>query len=210
MGANVNKNGVIDCSPIENYNVASILQDDINVGENLLKNTYFTSDISAYCTVDNARTFQGLPSVKISQSGNESNVYRGYSQTLTQLQPGDTVTASVWIYREAGSTFDGGFEIRLYQYHNDGTTNWSGFSPSLSNWPVDTWIQVKKTYILDPNLNSPVFSLNIVKNGTYWFAAPKVEYGSIATPWSPAPSDNMGPTLSTIINPIELNTFYEI
>lgn len=211
MGGNFQENGILNCSPLEGYNVASIKNDGININNNLLKNTYFTSNPSAYCIVDNTRLFQGLPTIKINQIGNTSNVYRGYSQSLPGLLPNETITASVWIYREKDSTFDGSYEMRVYQSHNDGSaTNWAGFAPSLANWPTDKWIKVQRTYILDSNLSSAVFNLNVVKNGTYWIAAPKVEYGNIATPWCPAPSDYFFPQLEVLTNPIETNNIYEI
>lgn len=211
----ITKEGVMNLSIIENDCVPKIYKEDISLNTNILKNTFWTTNPSTYAVIDPDRTFYGLPSVKISQSGNTSNVYRGYTQTVEGVKSGDVVTASVWLYREVGSAFDSSFEMRIYQNHNDGSaTNWTGFVPSLSSWTPGEWFKVEKTYTLDLNLSAAIFSMNVVKNGTYWFAAPKVEFGNKSTPWMPNETDSIYKQLNlenlTYTTPAMANNFIEL
>lgn len=128
--------------------------------------------------------WEGVPVLKLSQSGNTSTVYRGFSQTLYGLKAGDVVTLSAWIYTENKAGFDSGSEFRIYQTHNDGSANnWAGIS-WLSSQVDGKWCFHKKTYTLDSTLSTAVLNFNVVKNGTYWVTGLKVEYGDIATPYS--------------------------
>lgn len=146
--------------------------------------------------------------MKISAIGKTENIYAGYTQDIPNLEAGDTVTVSAYVYRKSDHGIDEGCEMRLYQIHNDSSANnWSGFSPGLSetSWPFNKWIKVEKTYILDSNFKQGVLSFNITKNGTYWLAAPKVEYGNKSTLFIPD-----GISAQTEQAPSFANEFYEI
>lgn len=213
--AEVNKQGVFQGTMIEENGNVRILENDVTVGANLVKGSFFTSDYNAYTTVDTNFLFNGMPTLKISTSGNTSNTYRGYSQTITGLKAKDHVTVTVWVYRKDDHGIDSGCEMRLYQTHNDGSANnWTGFTPST--WPNNTWIKLQKTYILDNNFASGNLSFDVIKNGTYWISAPKVELGDISTPWVPHVEDitytrlGFASTNPNIHDPIKAEDFYEI
>lgn len=149
-----------------------------------------------------------MPTIKISTTGNTSNSYRGYFQTIPNLKAGDVVTVSAYIYRNSNHGIDGTCEMRLFQSHNDSSAyNWSGFFPGITEtaWPYNKWKKVEKTYTLDSNLKDGILNFNVTKNGTYWLAAPKVEYGNKSTPFIPD-----GIPAQTEQAPSFANEFYEI
>lgn len=74
----VNKKGIWQNGLIEQDGNAKIYGEDLIINENLVPNAYFTKDNGQYATVDNIMTFQGMPTIKISTTGNTSNSYRGY------------------------------------------------------------------------------------------------------------------------------------
>lgn len=158
-----------------------LLHYDFEIGNNLAcikGQTYAVEDTTHVL-------WEGVPVLKLSQSGNTDTVYRGFSQTLYGLKAGDVVTLSAWIYTENKAGFDSGSEFRIYQTHTDGSANnWAGIS-WLSSQVDGKWCFHKKTYTMDSTLSQAVLNFNVVKNGTYWVTGIKVEYGDIATPYSP-------------------------
>ena len=137
-------------------------------------------------TVDNTtHPFPGHgPIYKLSQSGNTSLVYRGLTETVSGVKPGDVISLSCWIYTENKASLDSGSELRCYQTKsNGGTTNWSGIS-WISSQVDGQWCYHSRQYTLDSDMASTVFNANVVKNGTYWITGIKVEYGSKATNWT--------------------------
>ena len=159
---------------------------------NLIEDSIFSANItSSYVYRDSSRLFNGKPSLRITRSGATSYTYIGWERTVTNVKAGDTIYASAWVYIEDPSSIDSGCEWRVYQTHNDGTANnWSGWYSS-SLFKKDTWVRVGRSYTLDTNLSSAIFSMNVVKNGTYWIAEPKVEFGTKPTTWCPHTSDSM-------------------
>ena len=159
---------------------------------NLIEDSIFSANItSSYVYRDSSRLFNGKPSLRITRSGATSYTYTGWERTVTNVKAGDTIYASAWVYIEDPSSIDYGCEWRVYQTHNDGTANnWSGWYSS-SLFKKDTWVRVGRSYTLDTNLSSAIFSMNVVKNGTYWIAEPKVEFGTKPTTWCPHTSDSL-------------------
>lgn len=150
-----------------------------NINDNLLP--AFPANASNGVSIDNTtHPFPGATVYKLTQSGNESNVYKGIDYTIPELKAGDLVTLSCWIYTENKASLDNGAELRIYQIHTDSTTNWSGINWRSSH--VDgEWQFYSKTYTLDSNLSQAHFNCNVVRNGTYWITGIKVEYGDTAT-----------------------------
>ena len=141
----------------------------------------FSADSSQGVSIDNTtHPFNLGPIYKLSQSGNTSNVYRGLSYTIPGLKAGDVIWMSCWIYTENKASVDAGSEFRIFQRHTDETINWNGY-----NWinpqTDGKWCYHSKKYILDSNLSSAVFNINIIKNGTFWITGIKVEHGNNTT-----------------------------
>lgn len=140
---------------------------------------------STYAVRDNTMTCNGLPSLKINQTGNTSNVYRGWSQDITsRVSAGETVTLSFYMYTADKSTIDNGVELRIYQVLTTGTTDWTGIGWSSSVHVDGKWIKYTKTYTLSTNLKTAIANLQVVKNGVFWVSGIKVEKGSVATPYT--------------------------
>ena len=166
--------------------------------ENLVNNSDF-SNLATTGTVirDETVLFHGHPTCKISRTGATSNTYTGWSSQnlLSRLTPGTKVTASVWVYRESTHEIDSGCEWRMYQRYNNGaSTDWTGFY-FASDWPIGEWKRFTHTYTVRSDISGAFLNFNVVKNGTYWLAEPKVEIGEKATNWSPSVTD----ALSTIM-----------
>lgn len=191
-------------SPLEVKEISKglILHYPLNRGgwgqENLVNNSDF-SNLATTGTVirDETVLFHGHPTCKISRTGATSNTYAGWtSQDLfSRLTPGTKVTASVWVYRENTHGIDSGCEWRMYQRYNNGaSTDWTGFY-SASNWSIGKWERFTHTYTVRSDVSSAYLNFNVVKNGTYWLAEPKVEIGEKATSWSPSVTDTFATTM---------------
>ena len=159
---------------------------------NLIEDSSFLTDATSGSVYrDSSRLFNGRPTLKITRSGATSLTYTGWSRTVTNVKAGDTIYASAWVYIEDPSSIDSGCEWRVYQTHNDGTANnWSGWYSS-SLFKKDTWVRVGRSYTLDTNFSSAVFNMNVVRNGTYWIAEPKVGFGTKPATWCPHTSDSL-------------------
>ena len=165
---------------------------------NLVNNSDF-SNLATTGTVirDETVLFHGHPTCKISRTGATSNTYTGWSSQdlFSRLTPGTKVTVSVWVYRENTHGIDSGCEWRMYQRYNNGaSTDWTGFY-SASDWPIGEWKRFTRTYTIRSDVSGAFLNFNIVKNGTYWLAEPKVEIGEKATSWSPSVTDTLTTTM---------------
>lgn len=212
MAANFNKNGVIDCTPIECSDTVNIMKNDIVVGENLLKNmntfNLSGSDYPSYST----RTLGKI----IVSSNTRGNAYQWCQNNMTPTYL-DIISTT--------KTFSFSIDVKTI-----------GFNPTMSiSFGIDFrksdhTNQVSGRFNLDPQYDGQWhrYSTIITANnaGQTWslistsftncngviieYKNIKLEEGPIATPWCPALLDSMGPTPPTMINPIEANNFYEI
>lgn len=160
--------------------------------ENLVPNSdynnYTTTPTSSGVSLDYSVLWNGMPTLKLSQSGNTSNVYRGFGvNILNSLTKGEKYTMTVYAYTKDKSLLDSGMEVRIYQQRANGaSTLWGNLSYSLIN---NSWVKIQGTYTIDTNATNAIVNMQIIKNGTVWFSPVKVEKGSVATPWVPNPSD---------------------
>ena len=159
-----------------------------NLVPNSNYNNYTATPNSAGASLDSSVLWNGMPTLKLSQSGNTTNVYRGFSvNILNSLTKGEKYTMTVYAYVKDKSLLDSGMEVRIYQRRANGaSTLWGNLRYSLVN---NSWVKIQGTYTIDTNATSAVVNMQIVKNGTVWFSPVKVEKGSIATPWCPNPAD---------------------
>lgn len=161
-----------------------------NLVPNSNYNNYTATPNSAGASLDSSVLWNGMPTLKLSQSGNTTNVYRGFSvNILNSLTKGEKYTMTVYAYVKDKSLLDSGMEVRIYQRRANGaSTLWGNLRYSLVN---NSWVKIQGTYTIDTNATSAVVNMQIVKNGTVWFSPVKVEKGSIATPWIPNSSDTL-------------------
>lgn len=159
-----------------------------NLVPNSNYNNYTATPNSIGASLDSSVLWNGMPTLKLSQSGNTSNVYRGFSvNILNSLTKGEKYTMTVYAYTKDKSLLDSGMEVRIYQQRANGaSTLWGNLSYSLIN---NSWVKIQGTYTIDTNAINAIVNMQIVKNGTVWFSPVKVEKGSISTPWCPHKND---------------------
>ncbi|MBK0348718.1 hypothetical protein JDW15_08825 [Aerococcaceae bacterium zg-ZJ1578] len=124
----------------------------------------------------NAETYQGLVVKK------RSGLWRGISQAVP-VKVGEVYTFSTYVKTDKTDE-----TIRFYSTHN-GTGNPATTDVSTKILPVsDEWQRVNVTFKVTKSGNiSP--RLERTNEGTIWVAGLKLERGSIATDWTPAPED---------------------
>ncbi|NEW68828.1 gp58-like family protein, partial [Facklamia sp. 253] len=126
-------------------------------------------------TID-AETYQGLVVKK------RSGLWQGISQAVP-VKVGEVYTFSTYVKTDKTDE-----TIRFYSTHN-GTGNPATTDVSTKILPVsDEWQRVNVTFKVTKSGNiSP--RLERTNEGTIWVAGLKLERGSIATDWTPAPED---------------------
>ena len=156
----------------------------------------------------------------------ERQDYTGTSRTLVYkkidsskfelLKKGETVTISAWIYINSDKTLDShannNLFVRLCYLNSTGTTSTKDYGVRWDTIEKDKWIKVSHTFTLDKDVvdgsdNNFLVALN--RNGSIRVAKPKMEIGTKATDWSPAPED-IDNSITTVSNKVsELTTDLE-
>lgn len=167
--------------------VAGSMQIDSN---NLLFNATWGGntlgwDISG--TRDTVTRFKGYNSIKVEQTGNTSDVYRGVWQNKTyanRSQVGEVWTASVYVMTNDWYTFDGpiGLEIEFL----DSAGNRAGIR-SMTWFPDvnNTWTRLSVTGTAPTNTAKINVIMWVRRNGRAWFACPMIQRGSFLTEFTP-------------------------
>lgn len=171
-------------------------------GNNLLQDSDFPTGTKKWnlcngkATVDTKTQFRGRNSIKIVGASNAT------SERLNPLQayysvhtPGETLTLRVWLmcpdvtkiannvlvyiaYRNASGDAIGNHELRVSPASFTAAGNNKWFAVVVTG-KTDNAGCVRNTMILSPN--NP--------NATIYVSSPKLEYGTVPTDWSPAPTD---------------------
>ena len=162
---------------------------------NILPYSDFSNIVdNEYVFIDTSKTFNGAPTIKITANGFTSNSYKGWNSVNLKnyLTPGAKYTVSIWVYVPSNNGIDIGWEWRMYQKYNNGnSTDWTGFYPSVSSVPKDTWVKYSKVYTVRDDMTAAYFNMNVIRNGTYWISKPKIEAGEIATSYVPNSIDSI-------------------
>ena len=163
------------------------------MNENLLKNTRFAADTARWVlgtnvTRDPTRTLNGCVAIKSEQGGLASDSWRGvYNSPYIPCLPGDKFTASVWVYIEDYTTFDGLKCVLEVNYHNTSNarvqTGSASFAPTAAHNGKWTRVVLHTTASNENTANCRIYPF-VQRNGTAWFACPKLERGSVATPYT--------------------------
>ncbi len=170
-------------------------KDGTDYTQNLLLGSEFpvadrwTTEINV--TIDTDRTFEGRNSVKCAQSGLTANAYRGILQSYdTNLREGDEFTASAWYYCENPAEVDGyaALEIQVF----NGSERIKTGQTHLDLTKAGEWRQAHTTVTIPKEATHFAVALYLSRNGTVWFASPKLERGVNERPvWSPNPADRI-------------------
>lgn len=168
-----------------------------NYTPNLLANSDFKSkghwSFGANVAIDPTHKHEGRNSVKSAQSGLTGNGFRGISRYYSEdVKEGDVFTASIWVYAEDISTIDSSVNLEIWGYKDSsrvGTVAAVSIKPTKAN----EWQHFHVSHKMPATANRANLYAYVTKNGTVWFASPKLERGNNPSPvWSPAESEMKG------------------
>ena len=191
MSAKFNKNGVVNCTPIDGFDKVSIMKNDVIVGENLLKDTYTFKD-----WVQNNSAVSLIP-----------NCYNGATATFS---------TSAWSYYfqncsfEAGKTYTISAKVKCEVGKYVAFFTFSGNGQGFHNFTTDDWEDYSYTFTISESRTGIVRLENAGSTNGLYVALMKLEEGSKATPWCPNPADGFGNTPDTYKNPIQAKDFIEL
>ena len=169
---------------------------------NLVKNSAFLYgkepwNFGANVTLDTTKTFNGHPSVKSSQSGLTTDVWRGCSNHNLPLNPtdfknGETYTFSCYYYVEDKTSIDSGITLGIKGETLNSTSNVSIASTgvSTSNIIENNWTRISRTITLTQDYYNCYIYAFVTRNGTAWFTDFKLEKNNKVSQWTPAFEDN--------------------
>ncbi len=168
-----------------------------NYTPNLLTNSDFNSrghwSFGTNVVIDPTHKHEGRNSVKSAQSGLTANNFRGMSYYYSEnVKEGDVFTASIWVYAEDISTIDSSVNLEIWGYKDSsrvGTMAAVSIKPTKAN----EWQHFHVSHKMPATANRANLYAYVTKNGTVWFASPKLERGNNPSPvWSPAESEMKG------------------
>lgn len=168
-----------------------------NYTPNLLANSDFNSrghwSFGTNVVIDPTHKHEGRNSVKSAQSGLTANNFRGMSYYYSEnVKEGDVFTASIWVYAEDISTIDSSVNLEIWGYKDSsrvGTMAAVSIKPTKAN----EWQHFHVSHKMPATANRANLYAYVTKNGTVWFASPKLERGNNPSPvWSPAESEMKG------------------
>lgn len=217
--AEVNKQGVFQGTMIEEGGNVRILGEDLTIGVNLLKNSYHIGNDSGNDLTVSAMTYNGIDGYRLHKTSHggwgsyiaflvdysnlDPTKHYSFSVYAVNLIPNQQRTIELFLasanstnvfYNKKSLTVTN--ELQLLTVNN--------FTPS-NNWPTDS------------NYSAWGWHCNINTIETDIFIAkPKLEKGSVATPWVPNSADAAYSKLgfatanTNIHDPIKAEDFYEI
>jgi len=148
--------------------------------------------LHANSVVDTGKTLFGCSSVKVTESGNAADVWRGMLTLSTSRIPsvaGDVWMGSAYVFVQDYTTFAGSAVAVEVSYYNAAGTclvSRAGvlFPTSAHNgkW---TRIAVTDTTPAPADTASVGIFMYVRRNGTCWFACPQLEKDTVVTDWVP-------------------------
>ena len=148
--------------------------------------------LHANSVVDTGKTLFRCSSVKVTESGNAADVWRGMLTLSTSRIPsveGDVWMGSAYVFVQDYTTFAGSAVAVEVSYYNAAGTclvSRAGvlFPTSAHNgkW---TRIAVTDTTPAPENTASVGIFMYVRRNGTCWFACPQLEKDTVVTDWVP-------------------------
>lgn len=168
--------------------------------DNLLTNSATFSGYSIGGTLDTTETYYGCNSVKTNKAWWGPYINLKDIITKNNLSVGDTVTYSIM----AKTNFNGTCNFTLFRAASSGicsfsksfiANEWQKLSVTFSITDYALTSMTARLECNTPNTGSPNYYLNTGENNYMWFAQPKLELSSTATPWCPNSSDILYSTL---------------
>ena len=122
---------------------------------------------------------------------------------------GETYTFSAWVKNDSSSA--GRIDLEIYQWNANGENKQNGSSSDVSVWvsPGEEKRLVFTKTLLSDTTRVNMHARNRDRYGivTYWTKMAKVEKGTIATPWTPAPEDTQYIVDNTQMNRLQDGSF---
>ena len=139
----------------------------------------------------------GCHVVSNSATGLTSLNIRSFFSNLIPCKVGDTFTLSCWVKVKDVSAFDYGVTFIIDEYDDANTRlAWQDTDPAVTagtnkvTFESDKWTYCTANYTIRKEGTTKLgIRLCIFKNGEIAFKLPKLEKGSKATDWTPAPED---------------------
>ena len=167
-------------------------------GRNYIKNSIFTNGLTHWeqiysvSSIDKAFLFNNHATLKLSASGLTSDRWSGVMQHLNiDVAQGKTYTLSYYYYVQDLSTFDSAIAIEVKAKIEGVSDVGIGIAYVPKNSIIEgKWTKISVTLTINKTgVSNPFVYLWLQRNGTAWFTNFKLEEGTIATDWTPAPED---------------------
>jgi len=174
-------------------------------GAQMLANSDFYHGLTGWATltanpsVDEGTRFGGCSSLKISVSGAASTLNSQARQdfpTNSGWRAEESVTLSAWAMSLTPAGLDDGGALVELGFYNGSAWTWQSASIGPGNLTAGQWARFTATATVPAGTMTVRADLQLRRNGTVWFAQPKLEAGSLATSWSLSPLDSA----KTVVN----------
>lgn len=164
-------------------------------GRNLLRNSTFDKGMSFWSgniTWDTTIKKDNHNSIKIYKDNATTDVWSVARQTFSNdVKRGEKYTLSCWYYVKDRNKFTSGFSLEIKaKIKGVGDQGLGTKTISKENLVLNKWTHESVTITVQRDDIENIFAHPyIYKNGEVWLTEIKVEKGSKATDWSPAPED---------------------
>jgi phage minor structural protein len=183
------KSGTLDASLIT---VTNLKADSITAGaltidaNNMIHNTAWLADTSTWIlntgwSRDTSLMYDTSYTLKVSQTGNVSDVYSASYSEFIPTSSGQTFVASVYSYATDITTIDNGAYLQI-EWYND-TTRIAWISQSIKPTVNSTWQRFNLSSTSPAGTTKARIKFFPNRNGTFWVARPMLQRGSIASEW---------------------------
>jgi hypothetical protein len=186
-------------------------------GRNYISNSAFLNGSTGWSrdpgvTVDNTTLFNNHPTLKIEQSGFTADEFGG--ATIGRLpninsfsiKKSETITISFYYYLPTLDGFDSANLNMQFAGTKEGASSSSAiyqFRCAKDSLVVGQWTRVEIPITAANNYTKCYINTYINRNGLIWLADFKLEKGSKATDWTPAPEDTLN-DINNVVNSIEV------
>lgn len=182
-------------------NSANSKIDGLEVGcNNLLFDTRELGDRWRGGTVNDNYIFDGCKYRLLERQNYEGTsrtfIHSRFLEKIDLLKKGTNITLSCWLYMDSSKEFtsstNNNMFIRVNFKNTEGVITSKDFKKSFNDIVRDRWVHFTYSFVLDVDvLNGEDNSwyIALARNGSVRIAKPKMEIGTKATDWSPAPED---------------------
>lgn len=161
-------------------------------GRNTARNTAFRKDTSYWTLTtgwsrDTSKVYDVGTSLKVTLSGLASNAWNACFSNYINCNAGDDMVGSFWVYVPTGHGIDYTAHAEIEWFNS--TTRISTVSATIDLSRLDQWQRVVAYGKAPANTVRARIRCHPDRNGTFWIAQPKFEFGTSPTDWSSAPED---------------------